>query len=70
MLYIIVVPFYQFLNWIVGVFSKARFAIIVCLAYLHIDYLHCGLFLNVFLYRLHDLSDPVILLWVVFLRQL
>lgn len=30
----------------------------------------CGLVLNVFLYRLQEFSCPVILLWVVLLRQL
>lgn len=70
MLYVIIVLFSPFLNRMVGILSKARFAIIIYLACLHIDYPYCGLFLNVFLYRLQDLSGPEILLWVVLLGQL
>lgn len=66
--YVVVMSF-QFLNWIVGMLSKATSALIVGLACLPIDYFG-GLFLNVFLYRLQDLSGPAILLWVVLLRQL
>lgn len=64
-----IVMSFQFLNCIVGMFSKARSALIVCLACLPTDYFG-GLFLNVFLYRLQDLSGPAILLWVVLFRQL